>query len=203
MKGQAIGLRSDKKLIQFTTKRHDLQFFLERLDSVSLFTPTTIWSPPRTGTSRSGWRRSQTSLSTTNYTFFMNTNPGFAKMNTWMTIGDNETFQMQRLTLVEHRNLDTVSKPCRDNTSFSLTRCCAAEGFMKNEEEKNRKKIDKKLPFAVALRGAFPNQLDASFPGTRQHLVLTLVKTFTSSGTSRWDLTILAHAFSGIFQNDI
>ena len=135
--------------------------------------------------------------------FFMNTNPGFAKMNTWMTIGDNETFQMQRLSLVEHRNLDTVSKPCRDNTSFSLTRCCAAEGFMKNEEENNRKKIDKKLPFAVALRGVFPNQLDASFPGTRQHLVLTLVKTFTSSGTSRWDLTILAHAFSGIFQNDI
>ena len=114
--------------------------------------------------------------------FFMNANPGFAKMNTWMTIGDNETFQMQRFSLVEHRNLDTVSKPCRDNTSFSLTRCCAAEGFMKNEEEKNRKKIDKKLPFAVALRGACPNQLDASFPGTRQHLVLTLVKTFTSSG---------------------
>ena len=201
MKDQAIGLRSNKKLTQFTTKqftttRYDFQcFFSEKVGLCFTFHSS--------HNMKIRMKKVTDIFVHDQLHFFMNTNPGFAKMNTWMTIGDNETFQMQRLTLVEHRNLDTVSKPCRDNTSFSLTRCSAAEGFMKNEEEKNRKKIDKKLPFAVALRGAFPNQLDASFPGTRQHLVLTIVKTFTSSGTSRWDLTILAHAFSGIFQNDI
>ena len=54
--------------------------------------------------------------------FFMNTNPGFTKMNTWMTVSDNQTFQMQRMTLVKHRDLDTASKPCHENTSFSLAR---------------------------------------------------------------------------------
>ena len=54
--------------------------------------------------------------------FFMNTNPGFTKMSTWMTISDNATLEMHRLTLVEHINLDTASKRCHKNTSFSLTR---------------------------------------------------------------------------------
>ena len=185
MKGQAIGLRSDKKLIQFTTKRHDLQFFSGEVGLCFTLHSSHNMKPSQDGHLKIRMKKVTDIFVHDQLHFFMNTNPGFAKMNTWMTIGDNETFQMQRLTLVEHRNLDTVSKPCRDNTSFSLTRCCAAEGFVKNEEEKNRKKIDKKLPFAVVLRGAFPNQLDASFPGTRQHLVLTIVKTFTSSGTSR------------------
>ena len=59
--------------------------------------------------------------------FFMNSNPGFTKMTTWMTISDNKTFQMQRLTVVKHSNLDTALKRCRKNASFSLT--CAFNEF--------------------------------------------------------------------------
>ena len=177
-------------------------FFLERLDSVLLFTPPTIWSPPRTGTSRSGWRKSQTSLSTTNYT--SSWTPTLV-LRRWTPGWRSATTRRSRCSVFPSLSTATLTpfpNPVEIILRLVWQGAVLLKGLWKMKKKKTGK-IDKKLPFAVALRGAFPNQLDASFPGTRQQLVLTIVKTFTSSGTSRWDLTILAHAFPGIFQNDI